>query len=71
MLYLRRAGLLFTEDKKLMNVLVDNGYYISPKCGFEGKYGRSFEIYQLIDGELEDTRIQKAKEVWNSHEDIH
>lgn len=68
MLYLRRAGLLFTEDKTLMNVLVDNGYYISPK---EGKYGRSFEIYQLIDGELEDTKIQKIKEVWENHEDIH
>lgn len=46
MLLLRRSGLLMSKDKVLMNLLIDNGYYISPK---ENKFGESYEIFQLFE----------------------
>lgn len=49
---LRRRGMLLSDDKQLMNLLIDNGYYISPK---EGHYGTSYEIFQLFE-EDEDVK---------------
>ncbi len=51
MLLLRKCGILLSDNKPLMNILIDNGYYISPK---EGKYGPSYEIFQLFEEDTEE-----------------
>lgn len=50
MLLLRKCGILMSEDKIILNILIDNGYYISPK---ETRFGESYEVFQLFEEDIE------------------
>ena len=50
---LYRRGLLMSEDKALLNLLIENGYYISPK---EGHYGLSYEIFQVVEEDEDEEK---------------
>lgn len=50
---LRKCGIIMSEDKVIFNLLIDNGYYISPK---ETRFGESYEIFKLFEEDVDEEK---------------